>query len=140
MPRTRTAATIVKDSQGHVTATIVAIQDSVSEYNRDQFKWTFSTTTNQGRAATMTIWTGTNINQRKTYFNEATETWSYNKLTTILLNLKVISEEQLLAGDYPEIDLDEELQDATVKFKTKPAKKRVSLEEIDISSMIRLVD
>lgn len=138
MPRTRTADSIVKDDQGYVTATIFSIEDVPSKYSGDQFKWVFVTPTVKGKTATMSEWTGLNFNPNKTYTDPETGEISYNKLTTICLNLGVITEEQLLKGEELEIDLDELLLEKTVTYKTKPSQKRAGLEEIDISS-IRLV-
>lgn len=135
MPRTRTADSLVKDAQGFVTATIFSIEDTHSSYSGDQFKWTFTVTTAKGKTSTKPYWTGVSFNPNKTYIDPETGELGYNKLTTICLNLGVITEEQLLNKEELEMDLDELLLEKTVKFKTKPSQRRASLEEIDISSI-----
>lgn len=138
MPRTRTADSIVKDAQGFVTGTIFSIEDTQSTYSGDQFKWVFTVNTTKGKITTMACWTGVSFNPTKTYTDPTTGELSYNKLTTMCLNLGLLTEEQLLNEEELEMDLDHLLLEKTVTFKTKPSQRRVSLEEIDISS-IRLV-
>ena len=140
------AGKVVTDSEGYVIATL----DSITEESKVngggkkslQLEWIFKIPTTKN-VADKYLWTGVTVNSDRNYYpidaeGVVSKNPEYNKLTQLLLTLKLISEEELHSDE--EIDLDiESLISKKFKFKVIPNKVKPGLSDIDITT-IQLIE
>lgn len=125
------------DEQGFVVAELADItffDADESEYDQQQYLFDFLA---EGKRNTvnMKLWTGITINPHK-YENGSSK--EYSKLTKLMLNLGLVTEQELQqafnTGKDIEIDL-EALKGKQVKFKLKKNPKRMGLATIDLDTI-----
>jgi hypothetical protein len=138
MTRISRATKIQSDEQGFVVAELIAIELTESQYG-DQFEWVFSVGNSKGAKSLMREWTGLSINDEKTYYPEDGDgKGEYNKLTQMLLQLKLIDLKLLKSKEEPDIDL-EKLVGKSFRFQITNDKKRPGLKRINLKTL-ELID
>ncbi len=136
------AAKLVTDSEGYVTATLDSIteQTKINGDGKDntQLQWIFKIPTSK-KTADKYLWTGCNVNSQRTYYpvdadGVVSKTGEYNKLTQLLLSLKLITEAEVLSDEDIELDL-ETLIGKEFKFKVIPDRDKPALSDIVVTSV-----
>ncbi len=134
MTRISRATKIQSDDQGYVVAELIAVELTEYEYGQ-QLEWAFSVANSKGAKSLLRLWTGLAINDERTYYPEDGDgKGEYNKLTQLLLQLKLIDQKLLKSTEEPDIDL-EELVGKSFRFQVTPDKKRPALKNINLKTL-----
>lgn len=139
MPRVKRANKITKTTDGFVHGEIIAVEEVDNQYGGTQFEWSIGVDTKKGTTTIMRFWTGTIINDVKSYYPSEDSDAQYNQLTQLCLQLGLLDEGLLNSDQEIDFDLSEKLDGRKVSFTTKPSRKRRALEEVDLSTL-KLVD
>jgi hypothetical protein len=126
------------DNSGFATGELTAITDvdsSESNYDREQYEFEFVVNATK-KPLIIKLWTGVTLSGEK-YAIDGKKS-DYNKLTRLLLNLEVITKEQLVEahrkGEDIPISLDS-LIGTKIKFKPLKTAKSKGLSQIDLSTL-----
>ena len=126
------------DSNGYVIATIESIEHvdaSSSDYEREQYNFTFKVKGTK-KAIYMQLWTGATISTQKYYIKSESD---YSALSKLVMNLGLISNEELTAaedaGEDVNINLLDELIGKSVRFKLIKPSKRAKFERPDLETI-----
>jgi hypothetical protein len=126
------------DADGYATGeltAITALEASDSNYDKEQYQFDFIVNASK-KPLTVKLWTGVTLSGEK--FSYDGKKPDYNKLTKLLLNLDVITKEQLLEAHHEGKDIPITLSKmigTKVKFKPLKTAKSKGLSQIDLTTL-----
>jgi hypothetical protein len=130
------------DNKGYCTGVIdsvLDIEDREEKQGRKtvkyaaQFEFIISSEGSH-KPITYRFWTGQNLNSEK-FKNEETDSYDFNRLTRVCLQLELIKESDLASINDDKLPDLEQIEGIKIKFKLEPSRKNRVLQVPDISTL-----